>query len=358
MVNTQLNIFVTKSAQSKISNVDFSNIPFGRVFTDHMFMATYQDGKWGDCQILPYGNISISPASTVLHYGQSIFEGMKAYKNHQDGQIYLFRPDKNFERLNKSAARMCIPEIPADVFYTALEKLIALDVDWVPNDPSSSLYIRPVVFGVDDFIGVRASQKYHFLILLGPTNQYYAKPVRVKLETNYTRAAQGGTGAAKAAGNYAASLFPARQGNLEGYDQLLWTDAKEHKFIEESGTMNVMFVINGIIRTAPIGDTILDGVTRNSVLTLAKELNYTVEERSVSVDELLSGIKDGSVSEAFGVGTAATIAHIKTIGYQGHDYELPEVDNRPVASSIHDAIEQIRRGLVADRHNWMRKISI
>lgn len=350
-----LQIAVQKAPHSRISELDLDNIQFGKIYSDHMFMAEYANGQWNDLRIVPYGNLSISPANTTLHYAQSIFEGLKAYRA-DNGDVLVFRPEANARRLNKSAVRMCIPEIPEDMFMTAMTELIKLDRQWVPGRPGTSLYIRPVVFGMDPYVGIRPSSTFLFLIITSPVGGYYSKPVKVKVETRFTRAAPGGTGAAKTAGNYAAALYPMVLGQQQGYDQLLWTDAREHAYFEESGTMNVMFLIGNKLVTAPTGDTILDGVTRNSVLTLAREWGYVVEERKVSVKEVIDAIKAGTLQEAFGVGTAATIAHISTIGFEEVDYELPAIETRKLSGKLLTTLDDIKYGKVEDTHGWIYRI--
>ncbi len=350
MINT-LDIQIHKTNQSKISEVDFENVPFGKVYSDHMFLANYKDGKWGNFRIEPYGNINLSPANSAIHYGQSIFEGMKAYKM-QDGKINIFRPHKNFERMNRSAERMCMPQIDEELFFEGIRSLVNLDKNWVPGKENTSLYIRPFMFATDEYIGIKPSDNYLFMIFTCPVGAYYAKPVSVKIETKYTRAIEGGTGAAKAAGNYAASLFPARIAQKEGYQQLIWTDGKEHKYIEESGTMNLMFIASDTLYTAPTGDTILEGVTRDSVLTLARDWGMKVEEKKIEVSELVKALKEGRVQEAFGTGTAATIAHIASIGFENERYELPSVETRKFSIKILESLEGIKRGTKEDKFNW------
>ncbi len=338
---------------SRIEEVDFNNIDFAKVYSDHMFISQYRNEDWGNHHILPYGNLSISPANPTIHYGQSIFEGMKAYRSPQ-GEILLFRPLDNFRRLNISAERMCMPHLPEEVFMEGLRELISLDRDWVPDVGGTSLYIRPYMFSADEYIGIRPSENFDFMIISCPVGMYYTKPVRVKIETHYTRAAAGGTGYAKAGGNYGGSLYPAKLGQEQGYDQLIWTDAKEHKYIEESGTMNVMFLIDDVLVTAPAGDTILDGITRDSVITLAKDWGMKVEERKVSVEEVIDAAKSGRLQEAFGAGTAATIANIVTIGYNGVDYDLP--DNREFSSKVLTTLDDIRTGRSEDKFGWVHRI--
>lgn len=350
-----LNIDIRKTAESRIKEVDFANIPFGMVYSDHMFVADFDGQQWTNLRIQPYENLTLSPANSALHYGQSVFEGMKAYKN-KDGEVLIFRPKANFERLNKSAERMCIPQLPEELFMQGLTELLKLDKDWVPNAPDTSLYIRPFIFATDNYIGIRPSDTYKFMIFTCPVGSYYSEPVKVKVETKYARAVEGGTGFAKAAGNYAASLYPARQAQQMGYHQLMWTDAKSHQFIEESGTMNIMFVIGDTLLTSPTGDTILAGITRNSVLTLAREWGYKVEERKVSVNELVEAIQNGTLKEAFGTGTAATIAHISLINHEGTDYTLPAVAEREFSNRVFRALDDIKTGRTEDKWNWVYKL--
>ena len=339
---------------SKLDQVDFTNILFGRVYSDHMFSADFIDGEWKNFKIEPYESMSFMPGSAVLHYAQSVFEGLKAYKS-VDDEVLVFRPKDNYERLNKSAERMCIPPIPEDLFIGGMRELLKIDRKWVPNLPGTALYIRPFVFALDEYIGIRPSDTYKFMIFTCPVGAYYSKPVKVKIETEFTRAVEGGTGYAKAAGNYAASLYPAKLAHDMGYDQLLWTDGKEHKYIEEAGTMNVMFVINDTLITADTGDSILDGITRDSVLTLAREWGMTTEVRKITVDEIVQSAALGQISEAFGTGTAATIAHIDTIGYEGVDYSLPSVNDRPFSNKVLKTLDAIKMGNIEDKYNWVFK---
>ena len=272
-------------------------------------------------KIEPYGPFTMSPATMVFHYGQAIFEGMKAYRA-ENGEVTLFRPGKNIARFNQSATRMCMPTVPEDIFMEAIAALVALDKDWVPSGEDASLYIRPFMIATDSYVGVKASDKYAFSIFTCPVGAYYKGSVRVKVERTFTRAAAGGTGYAKAAGNYAGSLYPSMLARHEGYDELIWTDAKEHEYIEESGTMNAMFVFDGTLVSPMTSETILDGVTRDSVIQLATDLNIPVEVRRITVEELRNGLAGGVVSEAFGVGTAATIKPIEEIGIDGINYPL------------------------------------
>lgn len=354
MIDT-LNITTEQTAKSKIEEVDFNNIQFGKVYSDHQFVADYIDGEWKDFRIEPYKILEISPASPTLHYGISIFEGLKAYKNDQ-GEVLVFRGDKNFERMNISAERMCMPQIPEQVFFDGLNSLLKLDQQWVPNVPGTSLYVRPFLFSNDDYIGIRPSQNFKFMIITCPVGAYYAKPVKVKIEDHYVRAVEGGSGYCKTGCNYGPAIYPAKLAQEAGYDQLIWTDGKEHKYIEESGTMNIMFVIDGKLITPELGDTILNGITRNSVITLAKDWGLDVEERKVEVTEVIAAVKDGSLTEAFGAGTAATIAQIELIAYDGVDYQLPAVESREFSNKVLKTLDSIKLGQTEDKFGWINKI--
>ena len=351
MISMDTTFQVRQCETSAIDQVDFNNIAFGKVFSDHVFIMDYEDGEWKKGRIEPFGPMKMSPASMVLHYGQAIFEGMKAYRQ-QDGNASLFRPGDNINRFNLSAKRMCMPEVPADIFMQALVELVGLDNDWVPSSDDASLYIRPFMFATDSHVGVRASHSYRFMIFTCPVGAYYSKPVRVKVETEYTRAAMGGTGAAKAAGNYAGSLYPTKKAGEEGYDQLLWTDASTHSFIEECGTMNAAFVVEGKLLVPATSDTILDGVTRKSAIQIAKDLGIEVEERPISIKELETAAKEGTLQESFGLGTAATVSLMSTIGFEGWDFDLPSVDRWSVAPQLRKTLEDIRRGVSEDPYGW------
>lgn len=355
-MKTQLALPITKVQNSRLAETDFSNLVFGRTISDHMFVADYRDGEWTDLRIEPYGPLSLNPANATLHYGQSIFEGMKAYRN-EEGKILVFRADANWNRLNESAKRMCMPDIPEEIFMEGLSQLIALDRAWVPTAKGASLYVRPFMFATDDYIGVKPSDTYKFIILTCPVGNYYNKPVSVKVETTFTRATEGGTGAAKTAGNYAASLYPARQAQKAGYDQLLWTDGRSHSKIEESGTMNVMFKINGKLITAPTDTgTILKGITRDSVIQLAKDWNEPLEERFLTVSELETALIAGTLEEAFGTGTAATIAHIQRINVNGKDFILPAKSEDAFSYRVLAELDGIKYGQVSDPHGWIISI--
>lgn len=349
-----LDISVTRAETSNIDQVDFNNIEFGKVYSDHMFVANYTDGQWSDLRVEPFAPMSFSPALAALHYGQSIFEGIKAYKS-AGGKAILFRADRNAARFNKSAERMCMPTIPEEIFISGIAELLKLDRNWIPDRPGTALYIRPFMFASDEYIGVRPSEKYTFCVFTGPVGGYYSQPVRVKIEKEFVRAAEGGTGFAKTAGNYAASLYPAQLAKQQGYDQLIWTDSKTHQYIEEAGTMNIMLVIDGKLVTPPTGTTILDGVTRDSILSLARDWGMEAEERRISVQEIIRAIEGGTLSEAFGAGTAATVAHIAAIGYEGMDYELPPVAQREFSNKVLQALDDIKYGREEGPQGWVMR---
>jgi branched-chain amino acid aminotransferase len=341
--------------KSRIEEVDFNNLAFGRSFADHMLIAEYANGAWQSITIQPYGPLSYQPAMMSIHYGQSIFEGMKGYRSAK-GDVLVFRPEENFKRFNKSAVRMCMPEIPEEIFLGGLKKLLEIDNAWVPNKEGCSLYIRPFMFATDEYVGVSPSTSYKFIIFNCPVGSYYSKPLKVRVETEYIRAAKGGVGFAKNAGNYGGSLLPTQKAMQAGYDQIIWTDAATHQYVEEAGTMNLMFMVGGSLVTAPTGDTILDGVTRKSVIQIAKDWGIDVQERQLSVKELVSGILDGSVTEAFGAGTAAVIAPIQIIGFEGKDYQLPDKKESDFSSKVFTEINQIRLGEIEDSRGWVWKV--
>jgi branched-chain amino acid aminotransferase len=293
----------------------------------------------------------MSPSTLALHYGQTVFEGMKAFRM-DDGRVNIFRMDKHYERLVRSLNRMCMAVVPESVFMDGLRQLVELDEAWVPREPGSSLYLRPFVYASEARFGVKISEQYRFVIFSGPVGPYYPKPLKVKVEMEYIRAAKGGTGSAKCGGNYGGAFFPAKLAQEAGYDQVLWTGGRDNKYIEESGTMNVMFVIGDVLVTPPLSDTILDGVTRDSLLRLANELGYRTAERPVSVAELELAFRKGIITEAFGVGTAAVIAPIQTINIGGRDFQLPQYSHENLMHKIKHRLEAIRSGRQADTHDW------
>jgi branched-chain amino acid aminotransferase len=346
-----LDIKITKTSKSRLAETDFSNLVFGRTFSDHMLVADYADGEWKNFEIVPYGEITVSPGISSLHYGQSFFEGIKAYK-HADGKVSIFRPDKNAKRFNKSAERLCMPTIPEDVFLQSLAAIVDIDRDWIPATPGHSLYIRPFMFATDQFLGVAPSNTYKYMVLLCPVGPYFTKPLRVKIETYYTRSAEGGMGFAKSSGNYGGSMYPAKKATEEGFDQLIWTDAKEHKYIEEMGAANAMFVLDGKLVTPLAQDTILDGVTRDTVIALANDFGFPVEERKVSVAEIIEGAKNGKLTDAFGAGTAATIAPVGSISLNGEEYTLIDPKEREFSKKALKTLDAIRYGNGPDVHGW------
>tara|TARA_Y100000766_G_scaffold213453_1_gene185073 strand:+ start:514 stop:1578 length:1065 start_codon:yes stop_codon:yes gene_type:complete len=350
MVKTKIKINKTKS--SRLNDVDFENIQFGRVFSDHMFVADYTGGEWQNFEILPFQNLDYNPAFNSLHYGQSVFEGMKAHLD-DNNNVVLFRPMDNFARLNKSCERLCMATIDPQIMLDGLSELVKLDKNWIPRTEDGALYIRPFIFATDQYIGVAPSETYKMVIFTCPVNKYYDTAVKVKVEDVYSRAASGGTGFAKAAGNYAASLLPAKIAKEEGYDQLIWTDSVEHKYIEESGTMNLMVIIDGKIITPPAGETILGGITRTSVIDIARDLGYTVEVRQISVDEVIEAQKNGKLEDMFGTGTAVTITHISGFGRKGVDFDLPPVSERKISTHLKNELEAIKRNKQNNYPQWL-----
>jgi branched-chain amino acid aminotransferase len=347
---------VNKTNQSKIGEVNWESLQFGRVFSDHMLVMDFKDGQWQEAHIEPFGNINFHPATSAIHYGQSIFEGLKAYRG-QHGDVSVFRPEMNARRFAESCERMCMPVIPEEVFVELVRKLVEVDSQWIPSLDGYSLYIRPFMFATDEFVGIRPSETYKFMIFTCPVGQYYSEPVKVKIEEYYTRAAVGGVGRAKTAGNYGASLFPAKQGQLKGFHQLVWTDAHEHKYIEESGTMNIVFVIDGVIVTpSEDTDTILRGVTKRSVLEIAQSWGIPVEERKVSVQEIVEAHINGKLQDAFGAGTAATVAQIIQIGYRDEILQLPPIETRDISNKIKEHLDGIKSGRVKDEFGWCLKV--
>jgi branched-chain amino acid aminotransferase len=346
-----MHIDIQKTTESRIGQTDFDNIVFGHVFADHMFIVDYEDSQWKNPRIKPYGPLTLNPALSALHYGQSIFEGMKAFKR-SDGHILLFRPEENWNRLNKSAVRICMPTIPKDIFMDGLKSWLALDSDWVPSIGDHSLYIRPFMYATDDYLGVKPSSKYSFIIYGCPVNAYYSEPLRIKIEDYYVRAVTGGVGYAKTAGNYAAAMYASHLAQKMGYHQSLWTDAFEHKYLEELGTSNFFALIRDTLITPQLSETILKGITRDSVIQLAKDLGIKVEERLFAVSELLMANKKGMLKEAFATGTAATVAPIEHLHYKGEDIRL-NVEGDTLANILKKKLDSIKRGYTLDTHGWV-----
>lgn len=349
-----ISINVKEVNESKLPEVDFNNLAFGSTFSDHMFEMDYQNGSWGETYIKPYQNIAISPACSALHYGQAIFEGMKAYRTVND-KIMLFRPDKNAKRFNISANRMSMPGVPEELFLQALQALVGLDKDWVPNKDGYSLYLRPYMFANDPYIGVRTSNFYKFIVFTCPVGKYYSKRIKVKVADKYVRAFKGGTGFAKAAGNYAATLYPALLVGKEGFDQVLWTDGYEHKYVHEIGTMNFFCIMDGVVYTPPTDGQILEGVTRASVITLLKDEGYTIKEQPISILEIEKAFDAGKLDDAFGTGTAASVSPIAEINYNGKAMVINE--EKSVAEKIKTRLDDIKYGREEDKFNWMVEVA-
>jgi branched-chain amino acid aminotransferase len=348
-------ITVTRAEQSKLKDLDIKNLPFGKYFTDHMLEVDYEDGEWKNAEIKPYQPLLLAPSLAALHYGQAIFEGIKAYKNTQ-GEAFIYRPYDNFKRFNISAERMAMPPVPEEIFMEGMRQLIEIDKDWIPQFEDHSLYIRPFMFSSDEMIGVRPSEKYKFLIILSPTGPYYAAPMKINVEEHYVRAVPGGIGFAKAAGNYGAAMFPTAEAKKAGYDQVLWMDALENKYVQECGTMNVFFVIGNTAVTPDLtAGTILAGVTRDSVITILKEIGLKVEERPISIDEIIDAYKTGTLKEVFGTGTAATISKIKELKYKDFVMQF-DVDKWTNSPEVKRRMDAIKYGTAADIHGWMYKI--
>ena len=338
--------------ESRLDRTDFSALAFGQVFTDHMFLADFRDGAWHDARIVPYGPFTLDPSNLALHYGQSIFEGMKATRS-AGGEVMLWRPGMHAARLNRSAARLMMPALPEDLFLDAVDALVALEAGWVPPGEGSALYIRPFMFATESGVGVRPADRYRFAVFCCPVGPYYAKPVKLLAETEYVRAAVGGVGEAKAAGNYAASLLPAKLAQDAGCDQVLWLDAKEHRYVQEVGTMNLFFVIDGQVVTPATDGAILHGITRDSILRLLADDGRPAEVRPVDIAEVVSAHGAGTLTEAFGAGTAAVVSDVASITYQGSEMVLPDPADRPVSAWVRDRINGIRSGRLPDPYGWL-----
>jgi branched-chain amino acid aminotransferase len=348
-----IDIAVKKTTDSRIGQLDPANIQFGKIYSDHMLVAYYEDGEWKQPEIVPFANLSLSPATTFIHYGQAIFEGIKAYKD-ANGNPLVFRPHDNWKRMNRSAERMALPAVPVDLFVEGIRKLVDIDRDWIPTSEDTSLYIRPFMFAIDEFIGVRPAEKFMFMIITSPAGPYYSKPVSIYVQDEYVRAFPGGIGFTKAAGNYGMSMYPTMKIKEMGYDQILWTDGFEHKYVQEIGTMNVFFVLGDKVVTPDLKEgTILAGVTRDSVITLLREKGITVEERPIAIDELAEAYRNGQLKEAFGTGTAASIAPIRALTYHDETMELPAMETWDVANWLKKELADIRYGRKDDTHGWV-----
>ncbi len=341
-------ISITSQAERKVT--DTKSLPFGKIPTEHMFIAEYKNGQWQNAQVVPFHDLTLSPLALCLHYGQTVFEGMKAFVM-EDGRINIFRMDKHYDRFTKSLFRMCMPAVPQKLFNDAIHKLVKLDADWVPREDDGSLYIRTFMIATEDRIGVKISDEYLFMVVCSPAFQYYAQPLRVKIETNFVRAAEGGTGTAKCGGNYGGAFYPTQLAREAGYDQVLWTDSIHNEFIEESGTMNAMFFIDNTLITPMLSGTILDGVTRDSLLAIAREKGMNVEERQISYEELIRAFEAGKRVEAFGAGTAAVVAPIEVIAIGHKEYKC-YIEPDAMMYQLQKDLLNIRTGLAPDTHKW------
>ncbi len=345
-------ILVTRVSKSRLTEELRENSPFGTNYSDHMFVADYRNGEWQDARIVPYGPLSLSPALTALHYGQSLFEGFKAHRM-PDAKVALFRPMDNHARLNRSAARLAMPEVPEALFREGLLELIRTDQDWVPYREGGSLYVRPLYFGTDESLMVRPAESYRLVIFTAPGGPYFAQPIRLLAEQTYVRAFPGGTGDAKSAGNYGGGLLAAKLAQGKGFHNVMWLDGKDRRVVEESGVMNIAFVVKGVVVTPALSGTILRGVTRDSVLALLRDMKLPHEERPITVEEVVSAHADGTLEEAFGIGTAAVIAPIAAIGYQDREITIPTGAAAGIAKRLHTKLVAIQTGKEADTHGWL-----
>lgn len=349
-----MKIEVTKRKKSRIKKVDFNNLEFGVDFSDHMFSVQYGEGKWGDPKIEPYGAIKIEPSLCSLHYGQVVFEGLKAFRA-VTGKINLFRPDKYHERFNRSNERLCIPFIPYELFINGIKELVLLDQAWIPEKKGCSLYIRPFIYATDNFLGVRVSYTYNFTIITSPVGAYYKEglnPVRLITSGEYVRAVKGGLGAVKTPANYAASLLPGEEAKKKGFTQVLWLDGLENRYIEEVGTMNIAFIIDGKLVTPPLEGSILPGVTRDSVISLANHWGIPVEERPITIEEVFARAKDGTLQEVFGTGTAAVISPVGWIQHKGDMITIHNGEIGPLSQRFYDEITGMHYGEKPDLFGW------
>lgn len=350
-------INLTKTTQSRLPELDFNNIPFGKVFSDHMFIADYKDGEWTDLRIVPFGPFEMHPANMTLHYSQTIFEGMKASKN-ADGIPLLMRPELHSERLNTSADRMCMPHVPKALFLQALQELIELDSEWIPSIAGTSLYVRPYMYATDEYIGVRPSETYKFVIFTCPVGSYYDKPVDLVTEQTFVRAVNGLTGEAKAGGNYAASLLPAKLAKEAGYDQVVWMESPEFTKIQEVGTMNLFFVIGDTVVTPAFSGAILKGITRKCFLEILAKKGIKAEERDIHIDEIVAAHLDGNLKEIFGAGTAAVVSHVASLTHNELKMTLPPLEEREIGNMLKREIDGLRDGSVEDIYGWFVPVGV
>ena len=347
---------INRVENSKIDSIDFENLTFGKIFTDHMFISKYKNGVWSSGEIKPYENISISPSARTLHYGQAIFEGMKCFKSEED-ELFLFRPEENFKRFNKSSVRLAIPEIQEDIFFNGLKELLKIDSDWIKKGIGNALYIRPFVFASEPSINASEANEYTFMIICSPSKSYYGDmEISVKIEEKYSRAAKGGVGYAKAAGNYAASFYPTKLAIDQGFQQIIWTDSNNHNAIEEAGTMNLFFVIGDKLITSPTSDSILDGITRKSIIELAKFHSINVLEREITTDEIIKEHASGNLKEIFGSGTAVVVLPIKSFGHRDQLYTLNSEKNS-ISSFLKEKLNNIQYNISKEFENWKYKIN-
>jgi branched-chain amino acid aminotransferase len=351
---SQQKITVTKTEKSRVKEVDFSNLTFGKEFTDHMFECDFKNGAWHEPVIRPFGPLTLSPGAKVFHYGQAVFEGMKAYKDEQ-GKVWMFRPQENIRRMNNSSRRLAIPEFPPEIFLEALNTILKLDSEWIKPGLSNSLYIRPFVIATQSGVAASESDEYKFMIILSPAQAYYKGEVRVVIAEHYSRAADGGVGAAKAAGNYGAQFYPTNLAKEKGFQQVIWTDANEHKYLEEAGTMNVFFRIKDTLITAPTSDRILDGVTRKSVIALAEKNGIKAEVRKITIDELMEASDEGTLMEIFGAGTAAVISPVTAFSYKDQVRPLPTLEDS-FASRFKTELVNIQHNRAEDPFGWRYEV--
>lgn len=352
--NTNGDIKIITNPISKIDTIDFDNLTFGKEFTDHMLVCDFVDGAWQTPEIIPYAPFQMDPSSRVFHYGQAIFEGMKAYKDDKN-DIWLFRPDQNFDRFNKSAVRLAMPEVPENIFINGLKELIKIESNWVKKGKGNALYIRPFMIGTGVGVIASPSQEFRFCIILSPVKSYYSGEVKVVIADHFSRAANGGIGAAKAAGNYAGQFYPTKLANEQGFQQVIWTDDATHTKLEEAGTMNVFFRINDTLITAPTSERILDGVTRKSILALAEREGIKTDVRAITVDELVTAHTNGTLQEIFGAGTAAVVNPISGFQYKDTYYDLPKIES-PLSLDIKGKLNDIQYKLAEDTFGWTVKI--
>ncbi len=352
--DTMQKINITKVENSKIKSVDFNNLSFGSIFTDHMLVCNYKNGAWETPGVVPYQAITLDPSAKIFHYGQSVFEGMKAYKD-TDENAWLFRPLENFKRLNISSERLCMPALPEAYFMEGLKTLLQIEKDWIPKNEGSSLYIRPFIFASGEGLHASPANEYKFMIACAPSGAYFSGKVRVLIEEKYSRSANGGVGYAKAGGNYAGQFYPTQLAINKGYNQVIWTDDNTHEYIEEAGAMNIFIRINDTLITGPTSDRILDGITRKSIIEIAKDEDITVEVRKITVKEVVDAANNGSLKEMFGAGTAAVVSPIAGFGFKNQDYDLPELENT-YASLLKKRITDIQTNKSEDKFGWRYKL--